>query len=404
MLMSLDTSTTWRGACSLRSAWPPPRIWLSALPGGRLVGRLYSSGAVWKNRCPPAARWPVESSPTPCAMSAPCAAAASASSVRLAWRPLRATSVMPFLWLSSSSSTIIGRKMSCSSKRNRQVGSCSSTLVSSTNSLAGPCGRLRWWRPRTRAAATRPGGAGAGGAGGGGGGGLWCRRGRGCVGPGCGLRVFRMQRCQARLRASWRAVALLRGRAPVCAPAHALRLRRPARALGRGGLVVGVAGAALPSRAGMCWAWGARRAGRRLGAGGRGMVAGTRSVVFRKPKAAWRPRRLLARGAKHCGHRNDPKSMRQRRRSTRRSSGLFQGLDGFDRLEDFIHMARHFQTAPFLHQQAIGADQEGAALDALDLFAVHDLVLDQAEHMAHFLFGVGDEFKGQFQLFLEIVV
>ncbi len=33
--------------------------------------------------------------------------------------------------------------MSCSSKRNRHIGSCSSTLVSSTKSLAGPLERLR---------------------------------------------------------------------------------------------------------------------------------------------------------------------------------------------------------------------------------------------------------------------
>ena len=72
-------------------------------------------------------------------MSAPWAAA-SASSVRLVWRPLRATSVMPFLWPSSSSSTIIGRNTSCSSKRNRHIGSCSSTLVSSTNNLAAEPG------------------------------------------------------------------------------------------------------------------------------------------------------------------------------------------------------------------------------------------------------------------------
>ncbi len=57
------------------------------------------------------------------------------SSKRLAWRALRATSVMPFLLLSSSSSVMIGTKMSCSSKRNRLVGSCISTLVSRTNSL-----------------------------------------------------------------------------------------------------------------------------------------------------------------------------------------------------------------------------------------------------------------------------
>ena len=96
-----------------------------------------SSGAVWKYSLPPAATLPVESSAKPCAMSAPFTPA-SASSRRLVWRPLRATSVMPFLWPSSSSSTIIGRKMSCSSKRNSAVGSCSSTLVSSTNSRVGP--------------------------------------------------------------------------------------------------------------------------------------------------------------------------------------------------------------------------------------------------------------------------
>src|SRR3990167_3730875 len=44
--------------------------------------------------------------------------------------------------------------MSCSSKRNRLLGSCSSTLVSSTNSLAGPVPR-----------ALRARGAGAGAAG-----------------------------------------------------------------------------------------------------------------------------------------------------------------------------------------------------------------------------------------------
>jgi hypothetical protein len=32
----------------------------------------------------------------------------------------------------------MGRKMSCSSKRNKHMGSCSKTLVSSTNNLLGP--------------------------------------------------------------------------------------------------------------------------------------------------------------------------------------------------------------------------------------------------------------------------
>ena len=64
-------------------------------------------------------------------MSAPWALA-SWSSERLAWRAFRATSVVPFLWPSSSSRTTIGRKMSCSSKRNSDVGSCIRTLVSRT--------------------------------------------------------------------------------------------------------------------------------------------------------------------------------------------------------------------------------------------------------------------------------
>src|SRR5258706_6120858 len=54
---------------------------------------------------------------------------------RLACRALRATSLMPFLLSSSSSSVTIGRNTSCSSKRKRLVGSCISTLVSSTKSL-----------------------------------------------------------------------------------------------------------------------------------------------------------------------------------------------------------------------------------------------------------------------------
>src|SRR5262252_9077563 len=52
---------------------------------------------------------------------------------RLTWRTLREDSDRPFLWASSSSSTTIGRYTSCSSKRKMAVGSCISTLVSSTN-------------------------------------------------------------------------------------------------------------------------------------------------------------------------------------------------------------------------------------------------------------------------------
>ena len=51
---------------------------------------------------------------------------------RLTWRALRLASEVPFLPLSSSSMTCIGRKTSCSSNRNSAVGSCISTFVSST--------------------------------------------------------------------------------------------------------------------------------------------------------------------------------------------------------------------------------------------------------------------------------
>ena len=137
--MSLETSTTSRGACNLRKASTTPRIWLSALPWGRLLGKETSRWLVWKNKRPPTSLCPVLLSAKPTAMSAP-GWAAKLSRLRLVWRALRATSVMPFLCPSSSSRTIMGRKTSCSSKRNKHMGSCISTLVSSTNSLAGPLG------------------------------------------------------------------------------------------------------------------------------------------------------------------------------------------------------------------------------------------------------------------------
>src|SRR5437879_720861 len=58
---------------------------------------------------------------------------------RLAWRALRAIAEIPLLLSSSSSSVMIGRNTSCSSKRNRLVGSCISTLVSRTKSFVADC-------------------------------------------------------------------------------------------------------------------------------------------------------------------------------------------------------------------------------------------------------------------------
>lgn len=65
---------------------------------------------------------------------------------------------------------------------------------------------------------------------------------------------------------------------------------------------------------------------------------------------------------------------------------FFECFDGF---EHVIHMPRDLQAAPLFFQQAISTDQECAALNAFDFFAVHDLVLDDAEHVAHLFFSIG---------------
>ncbi|MNQ33244.1 hypothetical protein D3C85_466690 [compost metagenome] len=125
---------------------------------------------VWNIRRPVASLLPSLASSSP---SSSCVASCtSASSERLTWRALRATSDMPFFWWSSSSSVIIGRKMSCSSKRNSELGSCSSTFVSRTNSLRGSF----WARGLARLVgldAALAGRAGVLAAGAGAGGGTW---------------------------------------------------------------------------------------------------------------------------------------------------------------------------------------------------------------------------------------
>src|SRR5659263_64222 len=51
-----------------------------------------------------------------------------------------------------------------------------------------------------------------------------------------------------------------------------------------------------------------------------------------------------------------------------------------------IHMAWHLETAPFFLDKAISANQESAALNALDLLAVHDFVFHDAEHVTCLLY------------------
>ena len=139
MLMSLDTSTTSRGACLLsRRAWTTPRIWLSALPCGRLAGRVLSSGLVWKNSLPPASRWPVVSSFRPlgdvralrAGQGVERAAGLAARCGRLPSCPSCGRRVLPAR--SSAGRCRVPRSGTGTS------GRACSTLVSSTNSLAGP--------------------------------------------------------------------------------------------------------------------------------------------------------------------------------------------------------------------------------------------------------------------------
>jgi len=136
MLMSLVTRITGRFGCFWRRCKATAMIWLSAREVGSEAGSSPLIASVCRNSRPLAWRWEGPASAIPAWMSSSLPLTIS-SSMRLAWRALRATSDMPFLFASSSSKVIIGTNRSCSSKRNRQVGSCSRTLVSSTNSLVG---------------------------------------------------------------------------------------------------------------------------------------------------------------------------------------------------------------------------------------------------------------------------
>src|SRR3954469_23023739 len=119
-------------------------IWLSVLPMGRLAGTWPLMVSVCRYSRPPAgsASWRLSAMPS---LIGPLCLDTISSRNRLAWRAFLATSEMPFLLLSSSSSVMIGRNTSCSSNRNRLVGSCIRTLVSRTNSLV-TARRDSFWR------------------------------------------------------------------------------------------------------------------------------------------------------------------------------------------------------------------------------------------------------------------
>ena len=86
-------------------------IWLSALPPASDGGSAVEIDSVCRNSRPVAAPCDFSASGMPFAIASkvsPCAVTSS-SRKRLTCRALRATSVMPFLWPSSSSSVKIGR-------------------------------------------------------------------------------------------------------------------------------------------------------------------------------------------------------------------------------------------------------------------------------------------------------
>ena len=111
MLMSFDTRITLRFGWLCDRCITTAMIWLSALPPASDAGSAVEMDSVCRNSRPVAAPLDLSDSGMPLAMASPVSPAAvtSSSRKRLTWRALRATSVMPFLLLSSSSSVRIGR-------------------------------------------------------------------------------------------------------------------------------------------------------------------------------------------------------------------------------------------------------------------------------------------------------
>ena len=84
-----------------------------------------------------------------------------------------------------------------------------------------------------------------------------------------------------------------------------------------------------------------------------------------------------------------------------RSARFFEQFDG---LENFFYVSRDLQASPFLLQYTVRADQKGAPFNAFDFFAIHDLVFDDAEHVAHFFFSVRNQLEGQLKFGFEIIM
>ena len=132
--MSLETRIVRVSGRSFCSAMAAPRIPLSGTPPGSVDGSASLISRVWKKMRPGLPFAAPLGSGRPAWMFSSDASSMSVSSTRLDWRAFLATSEMPFLAASSSSSTTMGTKRSCSWNRNSAAGSCISTFVSRTNS------------------------------------------------------------------------------------------------------------------------------------------------------------------------------------------------------------------------------------------------------------------------------
>ena len=267
---------------------------------------------------------------------------------------------MPFLWSSSSSSVIIGRKMSCSSKRKRQHRVVHQHIGVEHEELGRPagCGACApaWAEPRAEAPARAGGATG---------------------GP-----------------QPWRALHRLRleqpGR-PRRADEGVAPSRKVQRCLRRGNL--GCCARLQRSLLGHAGRPGCRR--RRLGrtSPGLGTVAWAVACVTLGGGEKKKP---LRRGRAASCFVGGAGGSRRRRAAPLddRQAAFFSALTALRTSSTWpaTLMPRHSAR-----MTPLGVHQEGAALDALDLLAVHDLVLDHAEHVAQLLFGVGDQFERQFE-------
>ena len=70
-------------------------------------------------------------------------------------------------------------------------------------------------------------------------------------------------------------------------------------------------------------------------------------------------------------------------------------VEGLNKIQYLLYMAWNLDAAPLAQQNTLAAENEGAALDAAHLFAIHVLHLDHPEPGAQLLFGVCEQVEGK---------